>query len=397
VFLALLIALAFLGWRAWRVVAARRRSDPTRIAGLATRREVIVAAGEKPLLRKAATLRPSLTDPAAADLGYVLGSSRGPACWTSVEDSMVLLGPPRSGKGLHLVIPMILEAPGAVITTSTRPDNLAVTLRARAKLGPVAVFDPQRLAPGVPSATRWSPVRGCENPQTAMTRARALIADPADGVENGSFWAQQCYTAVRCLLHAAAIGCRQPVELFRWSLSPIAATDAADILTSNPKAAPAWSAALDAILSADPRTRDSTWAMVANTFAALADPAVLDAVSPTDGQQFDPAAFLRTRGTLYLLGTATGASATAGIVAAFIEDVAEAARRLAAVSPGARLDPPLALLLDEGANYPIPSLPALMSEGGGTGITTMVVLQSLAQARSQWGQQDAEAIWDSAS
>jgi hypothetical protein len=25
------------------------------------------------------------------------------------------------------------------------------------------------------------------------------------------------------------------------------------------------------------------------------------------------------------------------------------------------------------------------------------VLQSLAQARSQWGQQDAEAIWDSAS
>ena len=103
---------------------------------------------------------------------------------------------------------MILDAPGAVITTSTRPDNFAVTLRARAELGPVAVFDPQRLAPGVPSATRWSPIRGCENPQTAMTRARALTADPADGVENASFWAQQCYTAVRCLLHAAALGHR---------------------------------------------------------------------------------------------------------------------------------------------------------------------------------------------
>ena len=38
--------------------------------------------------------------------------------WASVEDSMLLLGPPRSGKGLHLVIPMILDAPGAVVTTS---------------------------------------------------------------------------------------------------------------------------------------------------------------------------------------------------------------------------------------------------------------------------------------
>ena len=136
--------------------------------------------------------------------------------------------------------------------------------------------------------------------------------------------------------------------------------------------------------------------MVSNTFAPLADPAVLDTLSPGPGEHFDPATFLREKGTLYLLGTATGASATAGIVAAFIEDVAEAARRIAAASPGARLDPPLALVLDEGANYPIPSLPALMSEGGGTGITTTVVLQSLAQARSKWGQQDAEAIWDSA-
>jgi type IV secretory pathway TraG/TraD family ATPase VirD4 len=54
------------------------------------------------------------------------------------------------------------------------------------------------------------------------------------------------------------------------------------------------------------------------------------------------------------------------------------------------------MVLDEGANYPVLSLPALMSEGGGTGITAAVVLQSLAQARSKWGQQDAEAIWDSA-
>ncbi len=37
-----------------------------------------------------------------------------------------------------------------------------------------------------------------------------------------------------------------------------------------------------------------------------------------------------------------------------------------------------------------------MSEGGGTGITTVAVLQSLAQARAKWGEHEGAAIWDSA-
>ena len=37
-----------------------------------------------------------------------------------------------------------------------------------------------------------------------------------------------------------------------------------------------------------------------------------------------------------------------------------------------------------------------MSEGGGTGICTVVVLQSLAQARHVWGEHAASAVWDAA-
>ncbi|MGH3266342.1 MAG: type IV secretory system conjugative DNA transfer family protein, partial [Trebonia sp.] len=392
---AVVAALAVLAWRAWRGGSGRRTANPAGLPGMASRHEVKVAAGKRALLKRASNLRPSLDHPQPSDVGFDLGFSRGQACWSSVEDSMILLGPPRSGKGLHTVIDMILDSPGAVVTTSTRPDNLTATLQARSSDGrPVAVFDPQGLAPGVPSATKWSPIRGCENPQTAMIRAKALCADPAQGVEGATFWAQQCYTAVRCLLHAAALGRRPTVELYQWSLSPVAAKDAVELLKSNPNAAPAWSRALEAIVSADPRQRDSTWAMVSNTFAALADPAVLATVSPTEREQFDPVSFLRGKGTLYLLGTASGASATAGLVAAFVEDVVEAARRVAASSTSARLDPPLAVILDEAANYPLPSLPSLISEGGGSGITTVVVLQSLAQARSKWGREDAEAIWD---
>ena len=396
-------ALVFLvpgviGWLLWRTLQAGQRR-PEQVEGVAKRRQVADAACERVLLARASTLRPSMARPSAADVGYRLGRAAGIECWASVEDSVLLLGPPRSGKGTSLVIPMILDAPGAVVTTSTRPDNLAVTLAARGQRGPIAVFDPQGLAaaPAFTPPLRWSLVRGCERPQTAMLRAEALVPSSGrSGMENGTFWRQQALTVVRCLLHAAALDGRTAADLYQWSHSAAAAKEAVAVLTHVPAVTPGWDRALDAVLGSDQRTRDSVWAMVANTFGPLADPAVLAAVSPADGEEFDPASFLRDNGTLFLLGSASGASATATLVAALVEDVVDVAKRLAAASVGARLDPPLALLLDEAANYPLPSLPSLMSEGGGSGITTLAVLQSLAQARDRWGREAAGAIWDSA-
>jgi type IV secretory pathway TraG/TraD family ATPase VirD4 len=376
--------------------ASSAKADPRQLQGLASHSDVDHVASRKALLRRGSSLRPSLNNPSVLDVGRWLGRAGRIDCYCTVEDSMVLLGPPRSGKGLHFVIPMILDAPGPVITTSTRPDNLTATLAARGRAGPVAVFDPQRLAPGIPSATRWSPIRGCENPQTALVRARALTAGTASGTTDSSFWQSSAEQAVRCLLHAAALGGRSSMDLYRWSLSAVQAREAVMILSAHTGAALSWHQGLESIVTADQKQRDSVWAMVAIAFAALADPKVLNAVSPGEGEAFDPETFLRSRGTVYLLGTSTGAAATAGLVGAFVEDVIEAARRVAAGSAGARLDPPLSLILDEAANYPLPSLSSLMSEGGGTGISTLVVLQSLAQARAVWGEHQAGAIWDSA-
>src|SRR3954453_14273158 len=149
------------------------------------------------------------------------------------------------------------------------------------------------------------------------------------------------------------------------------------------------------MIHSDPRTRDSIWMGVSLGLSCLADPRVLDTVSPKPGEDFDPVDFLTNNGTLYLLATGAGAGASWSLVAAFIEDLAETARHLAAASPGARLDPPALLALDEIGNLaPLPSLPVLMAEGGGTGITTMPVLQSLSQARSKWGEHAASTIWD---
>ncbi|HEX4400126.1 MAG TPA: TraM recognition domain-containing protein [Galbitalea sp.] len=382
-----------------KIRAHSSQPDPRRLEGTATASEIRRLASPKHLVKQARTFRPSLQHAAPSDVGYLLGRARGRQVWATVEDSILLIGPPRSGKGLHIVINAILDAPGAVITTSTRPDNLTATLRAREKRGgPVAVFDPQQLAPGLPIGLRWSPVRGCEDPLTAMIRANGLAASTGLGghaVENGSFWEGKTRAAIQSLLHAAALDGRDARTVYQWALSPSAAGDAVRILQTNTEAAYGWADSLDSMIQSDPRTRDSIWQGVGLAFQALADPRVLDAVTSRGSGAFDPTKFLTDQGTLYLLATGAGAGASAGLVAAFIEDLVETARKLAARSPGARLDPPVLMALDEIGNLaPLPSLPTLMAEGGGTGITTMPVLQSLAQAREKWGDNNANAIWD---
>lgn len=166
---------------------------------------------------------------------------------------------------------------------------------------------------------------------------------------------------------ASAIDGRDARALYQWALSPTAAMDAVRILQGSIQAAEGWADSLESMVTSDPRTRDSIWQGVGLAFQSLADPRVMEAVTPTAGDEFDPESFIAKRGTLYLLATGSGASSSAPLVAAFIEDLVEVARRMAARSPGARLDPPICMMLDEIGNLaPLPSLPALMAEGGGT-------------------------------
>jgi type IV secretion system protein VirD4 len=378
-------------------IASRTKALAKR-PGLATRADTQLAVGRRQILRRGRSARPLMATTSAKDVGLLLGKSSGVACWASVEDSLIYVGPPRSGKGLHQVIGSIIDSPGAVVTTSTRPDNLAATVGLRRNTGPVAIFDPQGL--GSTEGIRWSPIRGCENPTTAIVRASGLAAGAGftkGGVSDGAFWHGQTEMALRGLLHAAAIDDSGIAQLYRWSLEPASAIEAVTILNRSENAAEGWGDTLDGIVRMDARTRDAIWAGVRSALSALADPAVRKAFDPPAGEGLDPASFLRDRGTIYLLGTGVGASATSSFIAALLEDITESARQIAAGNLGGRLEPPLGMILDEIANLcAVPSLPALMADGGGSGISTLVVIQSLAQARDRWGEQAAAAMWDAA-
>ena len=231
-----------------------------------------------------------------------------------------------------------------------------------------------------------------------MIRAAGLASSTglsSGGVESGGFWEGKARSALQALLHAAAIEQLSTRALFEWSLSASAAADAVGILASHPQAAPGWADALEGMINSDPRTRDSIWMAVGQALASLADPAVLDAVSPEPGEEFDPRAFLEQNGTLYLLATGAGAGASWPLVAAFIEDLAEVARHLAAASPGARLDPPLLLALDEIGNLVTAPLAAgpdgrrrrhRHHDHAGPAVAL--------PGTQQWGDHAASTIWD---
>ena len=218
----------------------------------------------------------------------------------------------------------------------------------------------------------------------------------AGTVTDGEYWQGMTEAVLRGYLHAAALDGRSMRDVLAWAGRP-ADPAPVRILRAHPDAVPGWAEELAAQAAADPKQRDSVWGGVRRAVDCLADPRVLDACCPSDGDAFDPAGFLAAGGTLYLLGSTRAQLSVAPLITALVEDLVDAAHTRAAASAGGVLDPPLTLLLDEAANIaPIPSLPNLLADGGGSGITTVCVLQSLAQARARWGQAAADAMWDAA-
>jgi len=313
--------------------------------------------------------------------------------WSPWARGFGVVGPQGSGKTQYLVH-VLLDAPGAVVAPSTKPELVVLTRRLRTRVGPTRVFNPSLLGT-VGSDFCWDPISGCTDQGIADRRAWALVrgAGGAAGVDRADFWAGKAQEILRCYLLAAALANLDMTQVMYWANDPDD-PQPVDILDQHGRWAPSgWLPTLRTHLRAAPNTRTGYFATVTSCVGFMDSPTVAAACRPGPAGSFDVAAFLRQRGTLYLVGGA-GDRRLAPLLTALTEYVFDEAQRVAAQQPAGRLSPTLNFVLDEVANItPVP-LDRWASDSRGWGITVGAVVQSLAQLATTWGRERAQVIWD---
>jgi type IV secretion system protein VirD4 len=319
-----------------------------------------------------------------------LGLGKSGLMWGGAEHAVLVLGPPRSGKTSSVVIPSVASAPGAVVSTSTKPDVLAVTAPLRAEHGPCLLYDPSGTVdrPAGVEPVRWSPVTGCGRWDDALVVAHGLVhsARPSStargGVAHDDHWTERAHALLASALHAAALDGADMSAVLRWvdrhdAASPLGVLDregadrAGDLLAG--------------IAATDAREQSGIWSTASGALSAYRSEAAL---ATTRHPNFDADAFCAQNATLYVCATGRRQATLAPLVVGLLGDVRAAAYARAAeeIRRGGPRSAPVLAALDEVANIaPIPDLPAMVSEGGGQGVITLACLQDLSQARSRWG------------
>ncbi|MEW2134754.1 type VI secretion protein [Streptomyces sp. NPDC005435] len=279
------------------------------------------------------------------------------------------------------------DAPGAAVVVTSDPALWAATKDARAKLGPVLLYDPTHRC-DTPARLHWSPTAGCEDKATALERATALLAPVRPSARLDQAVADTAVTLLRSCLHAAALDGRTVRHVHRWAQGT-QIQDAVRVLRTHPKAAPGAAGELEAALTAHPERRDIAQELTGRALSALTTVNVRESCTPhrTDTLALD--SFVHEGGTLYVVGetiedprTRPGAMP---LLTALVSSVVEHGRRMAERSSSGRLDPPLTLVLEDvAAVAPVPQLPGLLATGVAQGLDTRALLRSREQARARW-------------
>jgi hypothetical protein len=324
-------------------------------------------------------------EPTEALPGFPANGERVGAWEAGRTEGAVLYAPPETRH--TTATQAIRDAEGPALVVTSNPVLWSETKDARAKLGPVLLYDPTHLC-DTPARLHWSPTAGCEDKQTAVQRATALLAPVRPTAKIDQALVDTAETLLRSYLHAAAIDGRTIRHVHRWTQGA-QIQDAVRTLRTNPKAAPGAAGELEAALTAHPERRDIAQELTSRALAALSTVNIREACTPnrTDALALD--SFVNEGGTLYLVGESIEDPRTnpgaMPLLTALVSSVVERGRRMAERSSSGRLDPPLALVLDDiAAVAPLPQLPELLTNGADRGLPTLALLRSREQGRARW-------------
>ncbi|MFI1576434.1 type IV secretory system conjugative DNA transfer family protein [Streptomyces anulatus] len=285
------------------------------------------------------------------------------------------------------VVRAVHDAEGPVLVVTSDPTVWAETKDARAKLGPVLVYDPGHLC-DTPARLHWSPTEGCELPDIAAARAAALLAPVRPQARIDAAVADTAQTLLQCWLHAAAVDGRPFRQVLRWA-SGSGAHEPVRLLRTHPKAASGLAGLLESALTAYPERREVAQELTVRAFAALSTVHIREACTANRADSLALESFVDEGGTLYLVGEPIedprSRPGAMPLLTALAADVVEHGRRMAARSSDGRLDPPMTLVLDDvAAVAPLPQLPELLTTGQRRGMPALVLLRSREQGRARW-------------
>ncbi|MBT2510838.1 type VI secretion protein [Streptomyces sp. ISL-98] len=297
----------------------------------------------------------------------------------------VLYGSPETRR--PSAVQAVLDAEGAALVVTSDPTVWAETKDARAKLGPVLVYDPGHLC-DTPARLHWSPTTGCEHPDVAAARAVALLAPVRPQARLDAAMADTAETLLSSWLHAAAVDGRPFRQVHRWAQGS-SAHEAVRILRTHPKASSGAAGLLESALTAYPERREVAQELTVRALAALSSIHIREACTPNRTDSLTLESFIDEGGTLYVVGEAIedpkSRPGAMPLLTALASSVVEHGRRMAARSTDGRLDPPMTFVLDDvAAVAPLPLLPELLSTGQDQGLSALVLLRSQEQGRARW-------------
>ncbi|WP_327296636.1 type IV secretory system conjugative DNA transfer family protein [Streptomyces sp. NBC_01197] len=286
----------------------------------------------------------------------------------------------------------VSDAAGPALVVTSSPAVWSETKDARAKLGPVLVYDPGHLC-DTPARLHWSPTSGCEDADTAAARAIALLSPVRPTARIDTTMAETAETLLCSWLHAAAVDGRPFRQVHRWAQGAGQAQEAVRILRTHARARSGSAGLLESALTAHPERREVAQELTARALSALSSVHIREACTPNRTDTVTLESFIHEGGTLYVVGEAIEDPRThpgaMPLLTALASSVVEHGRRLAARSTDGRLDPPMTLVLDDvAAVAPLPYLPELLATGHEQGLHPLALLRSREQARNRWPYQE---------
>lgn len=318
------------------------------------------------------------------------------------ESVVMQIWGPRQGKSSTQVIPSVLDAPGAVVTTSNKPDVIDATRLARSLKGKVWAFDPQNIS-GDPASWWWNPLSYVTDDEKALKLAETfMVAGRGPGVKGDAYFDNEGKDMLTALFLAAAVGDKPISIVYDWINQGKPSEPSRLLRETNGGKYTAYAAGLEAQFNYEPAQRDGVVGTAKSMVQTLKFVGTLQWVNPISAAdtrpQFSPQQFVRdARDTLYVLSKEGGGSAAA-LTTALTIAVAEAAENYAMTCPGRRMPVPLIMPLDEIANVcPWKDLPDKYSHYGSKGLIPIAFLQSYSQGEELWGEKSMKKIWSAAS